>query len=483
MPPILGLSLGCLCTFLFLRIDSRRGEDRISKALWIPTFWLLIVTSRPVSLWFAGSAPEQGAASPAEAFADGSPFDRNVFLALILLGVCALVFRRVEWSGFVRKNAWILLYATFGLVSILLWSDVKLFAFKHWVKLGGHIVMATIIATEMNPTEALRRTIARVTYTLVPLSIVLIKYYPQYGIGFDPFSGAMYFVGVTNHKNELGTLCMLAALFLVWSWTSRRSKSTTFQRFLRFASYLVFGGMVVWTLHKADSGTDTVTAVFGAFSLVVLSSLRGSWIMRWLTQAVVGFLVLMATLYFTGIIDMFILAIGEDLTFTGRTVLWAELLAGGTNPIIGSGFESFWLGPVAAELWRKYWWHPIQAHDGFIETYLNLGVVGLTLICGYVLHVYVTSIQRMRSEEFDLGRFTLTFLLVALFYNVTEAAFGGMGVMWVMLVFCGVTHTSMEPARAQVPLASRPPRWNSQLAAVTNTRGMNRNLARMAMSR
>jgi len=49
------------------------------------------------------------------------------------------------------------------------------------------------------------------------------------------------------------------------------------------------------------------------------------------------------------------------------------------NPWIGAGFESFWLGPRLNKLWAQYNFMPNQAHNGYIEIYLNLG--GSVCVC------------------------------------------------------------------------------------------------------
>ncbi len=58
------------------------------------------------------------------------------------------------------------------------------------------------------------------------------------------------------------------------------------------------------------------------------------------------------------------------------------------NAIVGAGFESFWISPSVQNFWRKLvgWWHPEglnEAHDGYIEVYLNLGWIGVCLIVTY----------------------------------------------------------------------------------------------------
>src|SRR5437762_5696652 len=51
-------------------------------------------------------------------------------------------------------------------------------------------------------------------------------------------------------------------------------------------------------------------------------------------------------------------ALGRSSTLSGRTELWAQLLKFHTNPIFGTGFESFWLGDRLQRLAEIYWWHP-----------------------------------------------------------------------------------------------------------------------------
>ena len=452
MPPTVALGLGFVCTLVLFRLDTPHGRRMVSAALWIPTLWLLITGSRPVSQWFgAGNSVVLASLSPAEAYSEGSPLDRNIFLLLIIAGSIALIRRRIKVWDLVRQNPWLLLFVAFGALSIF-WSDFPMVAFKRWIKLAGNIIMGTLIATEVHSTEAFRTVLARCTYVLVPLSVVLIKYFPDFGRKFNPFTGNVQLTGVGSHKNELGALCVVVGLFLVWGWTMVREHESAAERRWRLVAHAVCGVMVVWLLIQADSATSTVTAAVGAAMLLMLNRWRGSQ-MRWLTPAVVGFLAVMALIYFSGFIETLILALGEDLTLTGRTELWAEVLAAKTDPIFGTGFESFWLGSVAEELWRKYWWHPNQAHNGFIETFLNLGLIGLTLLVGYIAQVYTTAVTKMRSLDFDRGRFAFTFLLIVILFNMTEAYFHGLSLVWVMQLLCSLTYTAQATETQPVPVA------------------------------
>ena len=61
----------------------------------------------------------------------------------------------------------------------------------------------------------------------VPLSIVLIKYYPYLGKTFSPWGGQEY-TGVSTSKNMLGALCLVSGIFFFWDtitrWHQRRER-------------------------------------------------------------------------------------------------------------------------------------------------------------------------------------------------------------------------------------------------------------------
>jgi exopolysaccharide production protein ExoQ len=110
-----------------------------------------------------------------------------------------------------------------------------------------------------------------------------------------------------------------------------------------------------------------------------------------------------------------------------------------TSPVIGTGYESFWLGPRVEEIWGRYWWHPNQAHNGYVEVYLNLGMLGLFFLAGLIASVY-KKIRQGLISELVYGRFRLTFLAIALIYNFSEAGFKGLHLMWFIFLIIGIEY-------------------------------------------
>ena len=63
-----------------------------------------------------------------------------------------------------------------------------------------------------------------------------------------------------------------------------------------------------------------------------------------------------------------------------------------------------------------------EAHNGYIEVYLNLGLVGVSLIGLLLLTGYRKIIAAFRRDP-EQGALLLGFFLAVLFESLTEAAF------------------------------------------------------------
>src|SRR5207244_549279 len=98
-----------------------------------------------------------------------------------------------------------------------------------------------------------------------------------------------------------------------------------------------------------------------------------------------------------------------------RTELWQQLLLIPVDPLFGTGFDSFWLGERAKSLWRQHWWHPNQAHNGYLEIYLNLGWVGISLLAFLMASGYRNVVDSLRRDP-EAGRLKLAYFVVAVLY-------------------------------------------------------------------
>ena len=145
--------------------------------------------------------------------------------------------------------------------------------------------------------------------------------------------------------------------------------------------------------------------------------------------------------------------LGKNETLTDRTEVWNDVLQIHINPFLGAGFESFWLGDRLKTMWAKWSWHPNQAHNGYLETYLNLGLVGVFLLVGLFLATFWKS-RRELLTNFQFGRFRLGFLLAIVAYNWTEAAFKNISATWFVFYIIALDYPRSEFAVSDQSIGS-----------------------------
>jgi O-antigen ligase len=126
--------------------------------------------------------------------------------------------------------------------------------------------------------------------------------------------------------------------------------------------------------------------------------------------------------------------LGRDATLTTRVPMWEFLTEMCPNAFIGAGYYSFWLGERLLKIWDHIGIPLNQAHNGYLEQYLNLGYIGLIFI-GIIVISGLVKVNRELRENYYGALLSLCFIFIALLYNYTEAAFYGISNMWLILLF------------------------------------------------
>jgi exopolysaccharide production protein ExoQ len=214
MPPIFALLLCTAFVFYLLRLEARQSRD-VSRALWIPTLWMLYISSKPLAVWLAPAALYGGVE-----VSDGSPTDRIFLMALLGASLLVLISRKFDLAGSLREHRWLTLLLGFMLVSTI-WSDDPSVSFKRWIRQLQAVIMGLMVLSEGSPPEAMKSIFRRTTYIMIPFSLLLIKYYPLYGVQYDRWTGYLMWTGVTTQKNGLGRLCLVSGFFLIWALVTR----------------------------------------------------------------------------------------------------------------------------------------------------------------------------------------------------------------------------------------------------------------------
>lgn len=454
---------------LGLFLLDRDSKARTSGALWVPVLWLALAGSRAVSQWLAafgwGSA---GTATDLVAqYEEGSPIDRLIYTGLLIIGLALLVGRRRQVASLLRANVPIILFVLYCAVSIL-WSDYQEVAFKRWTKFLGDLVMILVVLTERDPSAAVKQLIARMAFLLIPLSVLFIKYYPDVGRAYNPWVWTPMYSGVATSKNMLGMICLLCGLGSVWRLLALYRSGDDRCRNRQLIAHGAILVMVLWLFNMANSMTSLSCFILASGLLVAIKfsaiARRPKGVHLLVAGMVIG---CFATLF---------LGVGADVvsdtmarnttTLTDRTDIWGLVLSMAGNPIFGTGFESFWLGDRLRNIWSVV--HGInQAHNGYLEVYLNLGWIGLFFLAVVLVRGYRNIVTAMCRNP-DVGSLWLAYFSVAVVYNFTEAAFKMMFPVWIFLLLAIVAAAQecaamVEPSR--LGMASPNPSWTNRRPA------------------
>ena len=414
------VSIGIIGLFVL----DRDSDARTSKVLWIPVIYMLIVSSRPVSAWLGVEPPDavNGVYS--------SPIDGAVNLILLAFGSMVLIARRGKAGLLLRRSGPIMLFYCYAGLSML-WSDLPYVTFKHWTKGVEDVIMVLVVWTDINPVMAVKRVLTRAGFILIPLSFLFSKYYPELGRGFNKDWETIY-NGVTQTKNELGVICLIFGLGSLWCFLTfhgDRKRAGRTRHLLAHSSLL---GIIVVLLGMSHSVTASVCFVLSG-AVMVVATRRSSG-----TNAAQVHLAVAAAVCFA-VIPLFVApslveSVGRDATFSGRTSIWHILPNFVRNPWLGAGYETFLVGPRLVQLKAIIDKTFQEAHEGYLEVWLNLGWIGGSLFALLVITGYQKVFAAFRRNP-GIGSLGLAFFIAVLIEGVSEAPFRMLTPTWFFLLW------------------------------------------------
>lgn len=387
---------------------------------------------------------------------EGSPIDSLVFFILIFAAFVALARRRLNWSVVISENWPIFLFYAFLLISVL-WANSPFISFKRWFKEFGNIAVLLVILTDPRPQQALRAVFVRCACLLLPLSLVFIRYFPSLGRFYTSHGGGEV-TGVATQKNSLGVLVLVCGLVLLWDWLELRKEQRP-SKAMRLETKIHFGLLLLalYLMHLSNSASSMVCLFFGA-AIILATRLpffrtRPHLLGMGALAVVLMFWVLDQTV---GVKQNVVAGLGRDMTFTGRTDVWRELLALDSDPVLGVGFMSFWDDKSLQS--RLPEWVGHSAHNGYLEEYLVGGWVGIFFLVVMLLAVGLRINKALRWDG-DYGALRLAILFAFLIGNFSESNIACMTPIGFSFLVAAIGHVWPGYETAMLPRGYSATEW------------------------
>jgi len=374
------------------------------------------------------------------------------FIALLLIA------QRWKQIGNVILRRYLLWLLTGLIVGSALWSQVPMTTVELVMPFLRVTIFGVYFGTCFTITEQIRL-LAWAFGLAALLSAITSIAFPKYGIVGQGFIANMEDVahtgvwrGVYIHKNILGTMMVLGALtFLFCSF--RHNK----HQWISWIGLSLCIGVLQMSTNKS---------ALVAF-LIVLFLVPFYRAIRWKTTAIIPFFsgVLLAVGVSVALLlssyEQILSALGRDVTISGRTIYWPLMLSKAwEHPWLGYGYKTFWLGGwkgEPADIWRFLLPgdEPPHAHNGFINLWLSIGLVGLGIFVLNLIVAYVQSISWVRKVKTLEGIVPLCYLTLMILLNLTESLLIEPDIIWLLYVSILLSlhgKTALLPDRIQVQL-------------------------------
>lgn len=424
MPPSLALLLSALVTLWLVKKDQIPRPE-MNFARWLVLLWLMIRASRPVTSWYGGGGDSE---------MEGNQTEALIMLLFFISAAVILMQRGFHFGSLPRLNIFFcLLLLYFGISCI--WSPYSFVSLKRWSKEIGAVLVALLIVTDVSPAATFKMICVRSAYVLFPLSEVLIKYFPHLGRAYS-VSGEPMVTGVTDQKNSLGLICCIFSLGLIWDLYDAKvdQRFKILGRELRPQLVaLGLGGWLLWDSQSKTSLLALVAGIFLFFGSYIPTARRSPTLFAGSSLALV-YIALLATGLSTVLAAPLLQAVGRDATLTGRTEIWQAALAQPTDPLIGSGFYIFWneYGPA---VWSHFQgnFYVRSVHSGYIETYLDGGAIGCTLLGAYIF-ILGAKLARIYDVQSSFSRVAFSLFVIFVITNFSEVYVLRLGSLWFLTI-------------------------------------------------
>jgi exopolysaccharide production protein ExoQ len=304
-------------------------------------------------------------------------------------------------------------------IASVLWTADRAITLADLKGLARTVFFGAYLATRYSPSEQ-RLIFTGVAVLSLLLNLLTFTLFPSFAI--DPHIAGSW-KGIYIFKQFLGrAMAFSASIFLV---NLLDKKSHQWLNLIPLLLSLTF-------LFLSQSKTNLIAIMVLVLLLPLYKITKQRLSVRWTLLLISLTLTIgIITLVSANLEFIIVNLLGKDLALNGRTPIWnlatSFLLQ---KPWLGYGYNAFWASDpgqlIIQNTWiRKLWQiegelRRFHAHNAFLEIYLQLGIIGGTLLILNILLVLKRAYRLLRITGTVENFWRLEFLIFQLIYNMTE---------------------------------------------------------------
>jgi exopolysaccharide production protein ExoQ len=360
----------------------------------------------------------------------GLPFMQLIWVALYVC-VLYLLIRRGKNVWLVLLKGWpFLLLLAVALLSIA-WSDAPWLTTRRSLGLLATTMAGLYIAVRFGFAEQLKLLMQALKIAIVLSFIFGVLHLGRAVDNLNALSHTSTppWYGIFTQRNALGmTMALSTLVFLQWSCIQSEEKWSAY-----FWALLSF---ILILLSRSMTGLLSICLLLLFLLFLRHLRLHPRTVWRGVLAGILA--VSLGLAYAASHLGTVVALVDRDVTLSGRTTIWgAAVLMGMDRPWIGHGFDAFWLGDVgpSGEVRRIAGWDVPGAHNGFLEIWLDLGLLGLALFwLGFVRHAWKSMRCFLREYSWEEAWPVLCLVLLFLINLTQNALLSPNYIFWILYV-------------------------------------------------
>jgi O-antigen ligase len=250
-------------------------------------------------------------------------------------------------------------------------------------------------------------------FAIAVVGLAMVFLTPQYSVTHSARDGVAWTGLFTDRTSTGKAMVFLVSPAIIFARKTFKYRHIVYILLLSFLTFMAHAATarVILILYIAVMAAIRLYRTFGRRSSVVIAGIL----------AAVGAVVVSVGVVLS---PLLLKTLGRNATLSGRTVIWGFVARSiAKRPLLGYGFYSFWLGMKgeSARLIVGTHWTFGYAHNGVLEIWLQLGLVGVVLF-------FITLFQATRNAWFCLRRgcrpgvlWYIGLIVLTMLYNVDES--------------------------------------------------------------
>ena len=332
----------------------------------------------------------------------------NYLISLLLLTI------RWKKAIFTLSKDWtIWVLMIIALISFF-WSSTPKLTSARSIALVGNCAFGLYIASRYSMRSQLRL-LGWCFGIIIVMSFLFAIISPTYGTMSAGIHAGSW-RGVFVHKNVLGKLMGLSGIIFVLLALDAKEKSWIPWTGLGLSFCLL-------VLSKSSS------SMVNFLTVIVLIPIYYTF--RWRYQLMIPAVIAIIT--FGGYLsfwlnqnaEILLGSIGKDPTLTGRTDMWPYIMEMiWKQPWLGYGYNGFWndWDSPGAYVWYAVKWLPPNAHNGFLDLWLDFGLVGVIVFGIGFWKTLQRGIHWLRIDKNWISFWPIAYLTYLVLGNSTESS-------------------------------------------------------------